>query len=249
MRGPLIIREEVTMKNLMWLMLLVVPATFAQTAKTDRPAEAKAEVQALTDFHEVIAQIWHTAWPNKDTDMLAKVLPEVEQGAEAVAKATLPAILHEREGKWRENVKRLQEIVVEYRAAASPVDKEKLLAAAERLHMQYEVLVRTIRPALKEIDDFHGSLYLLYHYALPEKDIQRIRLLVEELKTSMDKLSAAVLPARHKEKAAEFEKRRTALAAAVAALHKAVPNGTIETLTPLIEEMHSRYEDLDKVFQ
>lgn len=237
------------MKHLMWFVLFATTAAFAQPVKHERPPEAKAEVQALTDFHEVIAQIWHTAWPNKDTEMLVKVLPEVEQGTDAVAKATLPAILHEREGKWREGVKRLQEIVAEYKAASSPVNKEQLLAAAEKLHMQYEVLVRTIRPALKEIDEFHGSLYLLYHYALPEKDLQRIHVLVEELKAKMDKLSAATLPARHKEKAAEFEKARTALAASVAALHKAVPGGTIETLTPLIEAMHSRYEDLDKVFQ
>jgi hypothetical protein len=237
------------MKNSMWVLMLVLPAAFAQPAKTERPAEAKAEVQALTDYHEVIAQIWHTAWPNKDTDMLAKVLPDVEQGAEEVAKATLPAILHEREGKWREGVKRLQEIVAEYKAASSPFDKEKLLAAAEKLHMQYEVLVRTIRPALKEIDEFHASLYLLYHYALPEKDLQRLHVLVEELKAKMEKLSAATLPARHKEKAAAFEQARTALGLSVAALHTAVPGGTIATLTPLIEEMHSRYEDLDKVFQ
>lgn len=237
------------MKQMIWVLLFATPLAFSQAVKHERPAEAKAEVQALTDFHEVIAQIWHTAWPNKDTDMLAKFLPEVEQGAAAVAEATLPAILHEREVKWREGVKRLQEIVAEYKAASSPIDKEKLLAAAEKLHMQYEVLVRTIRPALKEIDDFHGSLYLLYHYALPEKDLQRIHVLVEELKVKMEKLSAATLPARHKEKAAEFEKARTALAASVTALHKAVPGGTIETLTPLIEAMHSRYEDLDGVFQ
>ncbi|MCU0454436.1 MAG: hypothetical protein MUE68_12355 [Bacteroidetes bacterium] len=237
------------MRSLVFILLLVVSAASAQPAAKERPSEAKPEVQALMDFHDVIAQIWHTAWPNKDTDMLAKVLPEVEQGAEAVVKATLPAILHEREGKWRENVKRLQEVVAEYRAAASPVDKERLLAAAEKLHMQYEVLVRTIRPALKELDDFHGSLYLLYHYALPEKDLQRIHVLAEELKAKMEKLSAATLPARHKEKAAAFEKARTSLSTSVAALHKAVPGGTIATLTPLIEEMHGRYEDLDKVFQ
>lgn len=237
------------MRQMKWFLLFAIPTVLAQPVKTERPAEAKAEVQALTDFHEVIAQIWHTAWPNKDTDMLAKVLPDVEKGADAVAKATLPAILHEREGKWREGVKRLQEIVVEYRSASSPIDKERLLAAAEKLHMQYEVLVRTIRPALKEIDEFHGSLYLLYHYALPEKDIQRIHVLVEELKAKTEKLSAATLPARHKAKAEQFEKARMALAASVAALDKAVPGGTIETLTPLIEDMHSRYEDLDKIFQ
>jgi hypothetical protein len=86
-------------------------------------------------------------------------------------------------------------------------------------------------------------------HALPEKDVQRMHVLVEELKGKMEKLSAATLPARLKEKAAAFEKARTALGISVAALHKAVPGGTAESLKPLIEDMHSRYEDLDKVFQ
>lgn len=138
------------MKHSLFFMLMaccvVLPAT--TQPKTQRPQEVTAEVPALNDFHEVIAEIWHTAWPEKNTKMLVELLPQVEKGAAAVAKAPLPGILHEREAKWGEGVKRLQSIVSEYKAATAPMDDKKLLSAAERLHMQYEVLAQIIRPAL-----------------------------------------------------------------------------------------------------
>ena len=230
-------------------LILLTTAVLVAQPKMDRPPEAQAEVPALTEFHEVIAQIWHTAWPAKDARMLASFLPEVEKGAAAVAKATLPAILHEKEAKWGEGIKQLKSVVEEYKAASKPLDEKRILDAAEKLHMQYEALVRIIRPALKELDEFHGSLYLLYHYALPEKDLQRIHVLVGELRTKMQKLQEAKLPDRLKEKSKAFEQARKDLGVSVDALHAAVPGGTIDTLRPLIESMHSRYEDLDKVFQ
>ncbi len=236
------------MHRIVAFLWLAASVALAQP-KTELPAEAKAEVPALNDFHEVIAQIWHTAWPAKDAKMLASFLPDVEKGAAAVAKAKLPAILHEKEAKWGEGIKKLKIVVEEYKAASKPLDEKRILDAAEKLHMHYEALVRIIRPAVKELDDFHGSLYLLYHYALPEKDLQRVHVLVGELKTKMQKLQEAKLPDRLKEKSKAFEQARKDLGVSVDALHAAVPGGTVDTLRPLIETMHSRYEDLDKVFQ
>lgn len=231
------------------ISLAVLCSLAVAQPKTQPPAEALAEIPALNDFHEVIAQIWHTAWPEKNATMLVELLPEVEKGSEAVAKARLPAILHEREAAWRKGVTELQKTVADYQAATDPLSASALLAAAEKLHTQYERLVRTIRPALKEIDDFHRSLYLLYHHASPEKDVQRIHVLVGELQEKMAKLSAARLPARLQERSKEFEAARTALAASVEKLYAAVPGGTTESLKPLIEDMHGKYQDLDKVFQ
>ncbi len=239
------------MNNILLSMLLVGClgiGTSAQT-KTERPPEAKAEMPALTEFHEVIAQIWHTAWPDKNTKMLVDLLSEVEKGAASIAEAPLPGILHEREAKWGEGVKRLQSIVAEYKSATVPLDEKKLLSAAEQLHMQYEALVRIIRPALKELDTFHGTLYVLYHTALPEKSLAHTRELVKDLTIKMADLRSAKLSERQKDKSDAFEKARAALGESVDALAKAAPTGSMETLTPLIEGMHSRYEELDKVFQ
>ncbi len=82
----------------------------------DRPfAETTANVPELKAFHHVIYQIWHGAWPKKDTEQLAALLPEVEAGVKSVAEAKLPGILRERKAAWEENVAVLQVAAWDYR--------------------------------------------------------------------------------------------------------------------------------------
>lgn len=62
-----------------------------------------------------------------------------------------------------------------YNEAASSGDNESLLNAAEELHSKYENLVRIIRPVIKEIDEFHKILYVIYHKYYPDKKNEEIR--------------------------------------------------------------------------
>jgi DNA repair exonuclease SbcCD ATPase subunit len=211
-------------------------------------AETKAEVPALTKFHAVIYQLWHQAWPNKDYDTLVKLLPEIEKHSAEVAAAELPGILHEKQNAWNENVKDLQQIVAEYKAAVEEKDNPKLLDAAERLHSQYEKLVRTIRPVLKEIADFHAVLYMLYHYYTPAYDLEKIRTSVNELQTKMDALNQATLPERLKKKEAAFIAARRKLATSVEALAATLSSNDEKKIKAAIETMHSDYEALQGVF-
>jgi hypothetical protein len=196
------------------LMLgLTVFSGFAQ-----RPEETVASVPALDTFHEVIAQIWHEAWPKKDTAMLQKLLPDVEKGILAVAAAPLPGILRDKKDAWDEGVRKLQSAGAEYKAAAAAKDDAKLLAAAELLHSRFEVLMRAIRPALKELDEFHAVLYMLYHHYVPKNDLVKIRKSATELTQKMAALNQAKLPERLIDKDNNFQAARGMLAQSVAAL-------------------------------
>ena len=57
-----------------WIMGLVIFLILDQHMSVLRAQETSKEVSAtvpaLTEFHKVIYKIWHTAWPNKDYDML-----------------------------------------------------------------------------------------------------------------------------------------------------------------------------------
>jgi hypothetical protein len=216
---------------------------FAQT-----PADAVAQVPALDTFHEVIYRIWHEAWPKKDAAMLQKLLPEVEKGIDAVAAAPLPGILREKKTAWEEGVKKLQGAGAEYKAAAAAKNDAKLLAAAETLHSRFEGLMRAIRPAMKELDDFHATLYMLYHYYLPKYEIDKIKSSAAELKLKMAALNAAQLPERLKQKATEFQSARTKLSQSVDSLEAALKTNRKKTIQTAIEAMHSNYQALDKVF-
>jgi hypothetical protein len=210
----------------------------------EKPADAVADVPALHAFHEVIFKIWHEAWPKKDTALLQQLVPSVDKGIAEVAAAPLPGILREKKTAWEEGVKKLQAIGTDYKAAAAAKDDARLLSAAEKLHSQFEALMRVTRPALKELDDFHASLYMLFHHYLPAYDIQKIRASAAEMKQKMIALNAAQLPERLKQKDAEFQAARKKLSASVDELNATLQTNSEQKIKSAVNQLHSNYEAL-----
>lgn len=232
------------MRKTVIALLFVLGAAGISGYTQERPADAVADVPALHAFHEVIFKIWHEAWPKKDAAMLRQLLPDVERGISEVASAKLPGILWEKKAAWDEGVKKLQAAGSEYKAAAAGKDDPKLLSAAEQLHGRFEALMRITRPPLKELDDFHGSLYMLYHHYLPDYDIQKIRAAAAEMKQKMAALNAAKLPERFSQREAEFQSARKKLSDSVDALSAVVQTNAEQKIKSAIHELHSKYEAL-----
>jgi hypothetical protein len=224
-------------------------AGIAQDAKPPHSDETTAQVPILTEFHEVIFKVWHTAWPEKNTAMLVELLPEIRHYSDSIAKVQLPGILRDKEKVWKENTAKLQEIVTEYAKATSPIDSQKLLNAAEQLHAQFEKLVRITRPVLTEIEAFHQVLYMLYHHYLTDKDQEKIVSSVEELKEKMALLEKATLPERMKKKEAAFIEARTILSRSVNALDVSMVKDNPTEFAARVETMHSDYQAMEKVFE
>jgi len=235
-------------KRFVFAALVLMFCFEASPGYAQRPEETVASVPALSDFHEVIYTIWHEAWPKKDTAMLQKLLPDVEKGIAAVSAAQLPGILRDKKNAWDEGVRKLQSAGADYRAAAVAKDDAKLLAAAEVLHSRFEGLMRAIRPALKELDEFHAVLYMLYHHYLPKNDTANIRKSAAELTQKMAALNQAKLPERLIDKDHDFQVARSMLSQAVAALEARIQPGDEVTIKEAIEAVHSRYQALEKIF-
>ncbi len=219
------------------LVLITLPALGFQ-----HDSEAKAEVPALGDFHEVIYVIWHDAWPAKDYAKLRSLLPEIEKGAAALVSAPLPGILQHKQSVWNEGIQALKTTVDEYRSAVKAENNEGLMSAAEKLHSNYERLVRVIRPPMKELEDFHSSLYMLYHHYLPAFDLEKIKSSSVELKFKMGVLETAKLPDRLSAKKEAFDNARDDLAEAVAVLEAAAQSGDKAKVKQAVEDVHTRYE-------
>lgn len=213
-----------------------------------KPAEIKAEVPALTAMHEVIMPLWHDAWPKKDTRAMAGMVRDLERHATAVAGADLPGILRDKTSAWREAVARLQGSVAAYRQAVDAGNDGALLQAAERVHADYETLVKVVRPLLKEIGDFHATLYVLYHHQLDPLDVGGVTDSVKALQTKAVALNAAVLPERLKARQDAFAAQRTRLARAVDAVAAALAAKDEAKLRESIELLHVEYEKLEQVF-
>ncbi|HSQ60629.1 MAG TPA: hypothetical protein VLT84_09390 [Acidobacteriota bacterium] len=224
------------------LLVLSVPAPAPADEKAPAPEETRAEVPALDDYHDVIRVLWHDAWPAKDVKALRALLSQVKEGAKAVAESKLPGILRDKQAAWDEGVKALDARVADYAAASEGSDDSKLLDAAEKLHAQYEALVRVVRPALREFDPFHVVLYQLYHYDLPSDDLAAMRKTIDRMKEPMAALDAAKVPPRLAKMEKEFVSARKELSKAVAALAKEAQTDDLARVKAAVEEVHDRYQ-------
>ncbi len=222
--------------------------TTAQDTQDAHAAEVKAQVPALQKFHTPIYTLWHTAWPKKDTAMMASLCTDIDSGVAGVAAAELPGILRDKKDAWDEGVKRLQLIAGQYRTAMAGTELQPKLDAAERLHMQYEKMVRIIRPVLKEIDAFHQVLYMIYHYYMPEHRMSELTAAVTSLSEAMDTLDAVRLPERLRKRDEAFQAAREKLSTSVAYVKAVMSSDDAKKINDAIRRMHSDYEALARVF-
>ncbi|HPK71966.1 MAG TPA: hypothetical protein PLN93_08495 [Vicinamibacterales bacterium] len=223
---------------------LALPAA-AQAPKAE---DLKAAVPELEAMHDVIRPLWHEAWPAKDAKAMAALLPDIERHAAAVANAVLPGILRDKQAAWLAKVTDLKAAVASYKAAVGSGDHEALFKAAEKVHAEYEGLVKIVRPVLKEMEEFHAALYVLYHHQLSPFQMAKVSESVGILKLKMDALNTAVLPARLSAKADAFGLQRARLSKAVDDLVAAVAGRDEVKVRAAIEQMHAEYENLERVF-
>ncbi len=218
----------------------------APAAAVGQAQETESTVPELSAYHDVIYPIWHTAYPEKDYAALRSYAPEVKGGAEKIYAAKLPGILHDRQAKWDQGVAELKTNVDAYLAAAAGTDDAALLAAAETLHSRYEMLVRIIRPVLKEVDAFHKVLYVVYHTCLPDKDFAKIKELSPDLTAKAEAITKASLPKRLETRTGAFQKAAAELHEAAKVLSTATPDASIAAA---VETLHTKYQALEKVFE
>lgn len=231
------------------VLVLLIFSTLSLLAQENINDETKAEVKELTEFHDVIYQLWHTAWPQKDVKMMKSLMRPIDEGFEKIRYAELPGILRDKKEKWDEGVRKLDAIIERYRAALVKNDTAAVLKAAEQLHSQYEYLVRLIKPAIKELDSFHQELYMLYHHYIPNYDYDKIKKSVEILKTKMKDLMKAKLPARLENKKEEFNKYRNELNNSIEKLYTVVKKGNVKkNIIDAVEEVHTKYQNPEKIF-
>jgi hypothetical protein len=196
----------------------------------------------------VIYPMWHEAWPKKDAAALIALAPDVEKYFSAIKKATLPGILRDKTSAWDAGVEKLGLAVSAYITAAKAKDEVTLLKATETLHTDYEALGKVVRPALKEMDNLHSTLYVLYHYQINPFDRAKATESLKAMKPKMETLNAVVLPDRLKAKQEAFTAQRARLSAALDVVLGVLANGSETQIREKVELMHAEYEKLDKVF-
>ena len=224
-------------------------ALFMIVAGSAFPAEdTDSRVPALEAFHEIIYPIWHTAYPEKDIAALKGYVPEIHRLAGKIFEAELPGILRDKEARWKAGLAELNMAVEAYTAAAQGKDDQALLDAAESLHSRYEKLVRTIRPVLREMDEFHQVLYVVFHRYLPDGKYADIKAVSGDLKDKAEAVTRAVLSARMEARASAFQKAAAEMFEASRELVEACRQGVDSAIKEAVLILHAKYQALEKVF-
>ena len=231
--------------NRCWTLAFVLLAVAAVPALAQ---ETEGTVPELAAFHEVIYPIWHTAYPDKDVAMLKSLMPQVNELAGKVFAAKLPGILRDKQAKYDAGLAEFRASVEAYDVAAKGSDDKAMLDAAELLHAKYEKLVRILQPVLKEMEDFHKVLYVVYHTDLPAKNWEAVRAAAPDLKAKAEAVTAAKLSTRLQPKAEAFAKASGELAKAAAVLAGLGPETDGTAIEQAVQKLHSRYQDLEKIF-
>lgn len=229
--------------------ILVCLIVLAAAAVPGVAQETESAVPELAAFHEVIYPIWHTAYPDKDIAMLKSLVPQVNELAAKVFAAQLPGILRDKQAKYDAGLAEFRMSVEAYNAAAKGADDKAMLDAAEVLHAKYEMLVRILRPVLKEMDDFHKVLYVVFHKDLPDKKWDNIRAAAPELKAKAEAVTLAKLSTRLEPKAEMFKAAAAELVKAASALAAIDPKAEGGAIEQAVLKLHTRYQDLEKIFE
>jgi hypothetical protein len=245
--------KDICMKNLPLILtlamaLLVSAPAFTQD-KQHNMDELNASIPILSDFHEIIYPLWHQAWPNKDIALVKELLPKVESYTVDIEKVPLPGILRDKESKWKAGVEALRKSTNTLKEAVNAGTEKPIMDAVETLHTNYEKLVRLIRPLTKEIDAFHQVLYMVYHYYMPEKNIEKLREAAKEMVAKSEAIAAAATPRKAQSKEAEYKAAVQKLLASCLVLVGTAKGDDINAIDKAVETVHTDYQSIEKMFE
>ncbi len=239
-------------KNIFITALFIVSFLFSGNyllaQDTTMAHEISGDVPELEEFHNVIYEIWHGAYPNKDIAALKGYVNDVNTYAAKIYEAKLPGILRDKETKWQGGLVEFKKAVEDYNKAAAGTDNELMLSSAEALHSKFEMMVRIIRPVLKEVDDFHKVLYVVYHKYTPEKNYDNIKSVSEELKAKAEAIVNAKPNKKVESKLDAFKSASNDLLSAVNELIETCKGNDGMEIEKAVETMHTKYQKLEAVF-
>ncbi|MFH0894662.1 MAG: hypothetical protein V2A54_09520 [Bacteroidota bacterium] len=206
----------------------------------------------LNKFHEIIFTMWHEAYPAKDIKALKGFVPRIKEDMEKINKAQLPGILREKEDDWKKQLVEFNAAADNYYKAAAGNDDQAMLDAAEKLHHDFEMTNRVIRPVLKEVDQYHKTLYVIYHKLYPDKKYSEIAKLSDSFvqqAEAITKCNAETLKKRLGGKVPVFHEAAKNLYEATVQLKEILKGNDDSKKEEAVLNVHASYKKLEALFQ
>jgi hypothetical protein len=219
-----------------------------ETAGAIPTEETTAQVPELDNLHEVIYQLWHDAYPEKNYTLIKELLPQADDLTTKLDAAALPGILRDKQAQWDTGKVKLTGALAELHKAAALNDEEAMLKQTEAYHAAFEGLVRTIRPVVPALDAFHKELYKLYHYYAPEYDLANIRAQAAAMKEAIPALKESTLTKKLADRQKDFDAAVVSLSSAVDELLATAGTEDKDAILAAVEKVHMAYVSTEKIF-
>ena len=211
-------------------------------------SELAAEVQELDAIHGIMVPMWHDAWPAQDYAAIRVAVSEFEPLLVALDAAELPGILQDKQGTWDEQKQLLMSTYEGLKGAAEAGQDEQMMGFAEAFHMNYEGLVRVIRPLTPELDAFHQHLYGIYHYYGPGYDLEKIGNSARDMAAAIPSLQGVTLPERLASHQGHWGMVVERMGQNIGALISVLQDPSRDAVDAAIETIHADYSELEGIF-
>jgi hypothetical protein len=187
-------------KHLLILSALMLLAPLAQAGDDEPksrghagcPAHRAAELghNPFETFHEIMAPVWHGAWPEKDYDALLKAGPQFKERFASIAKMEPTFKTKDREEKFLKARDNFSKIVEMYAEAAEKGDKKTVYDLMPQLHDAFEMTATSLLPiSYPEIEAMVITLNLITETHLPKNNMEGIVGSTETLMAKIDMLT------------------------------------------------------------
>ena len=208
--------------------------------------------KAMDDFHEVMAPLWDESYPKKDYQAIRDKASVLKEKMMALVMLRPTHDLEQDREKMNDFLRERQNLTIfvsQVEKAAKDGPDSTLASAFESVHWSYQELEKVFAERLKELDNFHETLYFLWHRALPERDYDTIKQTAPVLVTEVDTLMKVVLPQIFKTDREKFDQGRTALKDAVYQFVDVCQNGSEEEIDLALKAVYDKYTELDEILK
>jgi hypothetical protein len=100
---------------------------------------------------------------------------------------------------------------------------------------------------VKELNDFHKIISVIWHESYPSKDITKLKSFVPEIKSHMEKINNAKLPGIVQDKENKWKEGLPVLNAAAEQYYKAAEGNDDQVMLDAAEELHAKYEMMVRI--
>ncbi len=106
-------------KSIRFIIIIFLLSLNYIIAEDIQSGDTESTVVELIEFHDVIYQIWHNAYPNKDIEALKSYLKDINEGYAKIEKAKLPGILRDKQSAWQKGLEEFKEAIEKYNKAST----------------------------------------------------------------------------------------------------------------------------------